>query len=66
MSEFLTAFLLSEVKKTFEYPLYSLIFSKFLLVKYNEVIAFLVINPVAIDHPKLPVPMIAIFIIYLF
>ena len=39
-------------------------FSKFLLVRYNDVIAFCVINPVAIEHPKLPAPMIAIFIIY--
>ena len=51
---------------TFLYPSNSSKLSKLRRVKYNDVIALFKISPLAMDRPKFPVPMIAIFILFSF
>jgi hypothetical protein len=63
ISEFLTASILSLVKVTFLYPSNSEMEFKCRFVKYNVVMALVVINPFAIDFPKFPVPIMAIFMV---
>ena len=63
MSEFETASMLSFVTKTFSISLYSSIVDILFLVRYKDVILSLISRPFAILKPKLPTPIIAIFIL---